>query len=145
MNHVWTTVILLVCLFSLEYSWHTELYSFHVYNIMIWYLYILQNDHHSKLTSVTICSYRIFLCMSTLRIHCLSNSRIYNTNLLTILAMQYVTYPWPIYFVTGNLFLLPPFTHFSHSLPPPLATPNLFSIYRHGFLLFSFVCVRFLT
>ena len=35
-------------LFVFRYNWHVALYSFQVYNIMIWYLYILQNDHHSK-------------------------------------------------------------------------------------------------
>ena len=31
-----------------RYTWRIALYSFQAYNIMIWCLYMLQNDHHSK-------------------------------------------------------------------------------------------------
>ena len=32
----------------LKYNWHITLCKFKVYSVVIWYMYILQNDYHSK-------------------------------------------------------------------------------------------------
>ena len=42
----------------------------------------------------------------------------------------YTLHPHDIYFITGSLYLLTPFTHFAHPLPPPLplATTHLFCV-----------------
>lgn len=37
-----------VTVFWLRYNWNVTLYLFQLYNLMTQYLYIMQNDHHSK-------------------------------------------------------------------------------------------------
>ena len=65
------------------------------------------------------------LVMRIFKIYSLSNFQICNTVLLTIVTMLYIIFPWFIYFITGNLYLLTTSIHFAH--PLPLATTNLFS------------------
>lgn len=45
--------------FLLRYNWHIALYLFLAYNLMIWYFYILCNDHHNK-SSIRLCSLALF-------------------------------------------------------------------------------------
>ena len=46
---IYFTVLLLLGFFKkLRYNWYITLYFFLVFSVMIWYLYILQNDHHNK-------------------------------------------------------------------------------------------------
>ena len=59
-----------------------------------------------------------FLMMTAFKIYSLSNFQIYNTVLLTIVTMLYITSSECIYLITGSLYLLTIFTHFSHHLPP---------------------------
>ena len=54
------------------------------------------------------------LVMRKFKIYSLSDFQICNTILLTMVAMLYITSPWLTYFITGSLYLLTPFTHFSH-------------------------------
>ena len=70
-----------------------------MYNIVIQYLYILQNDHNALLISITTQS---FLVMWTLKssTSTLSNFQIYNTVLLTKVIMLYIASPWLIYFLS---------------------------------------------
>ena len=98
---------------------------------MIRYLYILLNDHHDK-SSYHVPPYIVtkffFLWWGLLRFT-LRNFKTHNIVLLTIVTMLYFTSPWLIYFITGILYLLPPFTHFTHPPPlSPLTTTNLFSL-----------------
>ena len=67
-------------------------------DIMIQRLCTLQNDHHDK------SSYHLSPCKV-------------NTVLLTVLPMLYITSSWLIYFTTGSLSPLIPFTHLSPSSP----------------------------
>ena len=69
---------------------------------MIQYLYIFQNDHLNKSTSVTIHSNRICL----LKIYVLSNFHVYDTVLLIVTTTLGITSSGLIYFITGSLYLL---------------------------------------
>ena len=51
-------------------------------------------------------------------IYSLSHFQIHNTVLLTIVTMVYLTFPGPVYFITGSLYLLTTFTHFTPSQIP---------------------------
>ena len=91
-------------------------YQFQVYNIMIQYVYImksLQSNYHLSPHTVTI----FFLVMRTLKIYCLSNFQIYNTELSTVVTMLYMT-SHGIYFITGSLYLSIIFIHFALLHPP---------------------------
>ena len=48
----------------------------------------------------------------------LSNFQVYNIVVLSIVTMQFITSPLLIYFIVGILYLLTPFNHFAHPLPP---------------------------
>ena len=98
---------------------------------MIWHLYILWNDCNksSKHPSALIVTKHLFPYDENFKIHPLSNFQIYNTVLLTIVIMLYITPPGLIFFITASLNLLTPFTHCtdtSHS--PSLSTINQFSV-----------------
>ena len=64
---------------------------------MIWYMYMLQNNHHEN-----ICNFQI-----------------YHTVLLSTVPMLYLT---SLGLITGGLYLLTTCTHFAHSQLPALAT-----------------------
>ena len=77
------------------------------------------------------------------QLYSLSNFQICNSVLLIIVTTLYSTSPRLIYFITRNLYLLTPFTHFCPLLTLPLATTNLFSAQGFGFLfLLLFVFFR---
>ena len=61
--------------------------------------------------------------MRTFKIYALSNFQMYNTALLIIITMLDITSPGLIYFITGSLWLLNTFSHFTH-LPPPTSDNN---------------------
>lgn len=70
------------------------------------------------------------LVMRNFNIYSLSNSQIYTT-VLAIVTMPYTIYPGLIYLITGSLYLLTTFTHFSHPTsylyvcePPPYSFLN---------------------
>lgn len=77
-------------------------------------LHTLQNGHHYK-SSYHLSSHKV------------------NTVLWSIFPMLHVTSLWPVYFITGSLYFLIPFTHFAFSQPPPFWEP----------LMFHFVCFAF--
>lgn len=57
-----------------------------------------------------------------------------------IVSVLYITSPRLIYFIIGSVYLLTPFTHFTHSSPhPPQATTNL--LYKGCFWHFKGVCL----
>ena len=67
--------------------------------------------------------------MRNFKAYSLSNFEIRNTVLLTMVSTMYITSPWLIYFIPGSLYLLTPFSHSPHPIPPPpLATTNLFFV-----------------
>ena len=93
---------------------------------MIWYLYILWNNHHKSSEHLSPYIVTIFfLVMRNFKIYSLTAFR---------QAIQYWAYSpccisqWIIYFITGSLYFLTSFTHFVHFQPLPLATTNLFSL-----------------
>ena len=73
--------------------------------------------------------YNFFLVMRTFKIYSLSNFQIYNTVLLTIVIMLYITSSRLIS-ITGSFYLSPPSTTLPFPQPslPPLLTTNLFSV-----------------
>ena len=82
----------------------------------------------------------ILFLVITFKIYFFSKFQFCNTVLLTTVTMLYITCSWFIYFITGILYLLIPFTHFTYpaNLLLPLATPSLFSISKIGFVFFCF-------
>ena len=60
-----------------------------------------------------------YLCVCvtrTLEVYSLSNFQICSAVLLTEAPMPYISSPRPIYFLTGNLYLLTPLINFVYSL-----------------------------
>ena len=55
----------------------------------------------------------------TFKINSFSNFQLFNTVLLTIVTMLYITSLWLIYFITRSLYILTTVTHFAHT--PPLS------------------------
>lgn len=82
--------------FLFKYNLHRILYLFQMYNIVIQQLNKLQNDNHSK-SGYHVSPHKVI--------------RIW----LSIFPMLYITSPWLIYFITGSVYFLIPFTHFAHT------------------------------
>lgn len=99
---------------------------------MTWYLHTLQNTtvslvnirHHTKLDFIVITSMTYFLC----------NSQIYNTKLLTTDTKLYLCSHDLL--ITGNLYLLIPFTDFTHTSYPLQHSP-IYCLYLWSLLSFS--------
>ena len=89
---------------------------------MIQYFYTLQNDHHDK-SSYHLSWYKVI-------------------KILTIFPMLYISSPWLIYFVTGNLYLLISLTDFTHPphTPPSLWQPPIFPLSISLFLFVHLFC-----
>ena len=117
--------LLIIHIKKLKYNWLRVLYEFHVYNKVIQYFYILQNDHHKS--SYFLSPYKIILI------------------LLTILPILYLTTLWLIYLVTGSLYLLIFLTYFIPPFHPSLffGTSNFISLSMSLFLLCLFFCFDF--
>lgn len=79
----------------------------------------LVNIHHLTVTM-------FLLMMRIFKIYSLSNSQIYNTVLLTIVTMLYITPLGLICFITGSFYLLTPLIHFFHHLCQPPIYYSLF-------------------
>lgn len=78
---------------------YITLYNFKVYNMMLWYTYVLQYDfymkvRHTSSTShyfcVCACVYMLMYVVWTRKIYSLSNVQVHNTVLLTIVAVLYI-------------------------------------------------------
>ena len=69
------------------------------------------------LTPITTQSCNFFLVMRTFKTYSLGNFRIYNTVLLTIVAMLYTSSPGLLYFMIGSSYLLTSFTYFIYPTP----------------------------
>lgn len=72
----------------LRYSWHLTLCKF---KMRVWYLHILQNDHHSRLANTTITSHNyhfLFILVSKFVICYPSNFQVYRTVLLIIVTLD---------------------------------------------------------
>ena len=83
-----------------------------------------------------------FPVMKTFKIYSLINFQIYTTILLTIVTMLYITSPGPIYFITGSLYLLTIFTHFTR--PPHPFSVNHQSVLCIYELIFTCLFALFL-
>ena len=108
--------------FLLKNNWHTILYSFQVYNIVIWYLHTLWNGQHNK-PSYYLSPYKVDTVLLTVLLYILLYY-IYITIYITILY-KHIPYVLPyspclIYVITGRLYLLIPFNYFMH---PPIFIP----------------------
>ena len=75
---------------------------------MIWHLYTLQNDHHSKFG----------YCVSPYEVN----------TIWLIFPMLYITSPWLIYFISGSLYFLDPFHTFCPAPTPCLWQPRICSL-----------------
>lgn len=106
-----------------KYNWHAILCWFQVYRIVIWHLYTLWYDHHAK-SSFHLLLFKVII-------------------LLTILPILYITFSWIIYFVTGTLCLLFPFTYFTHTPSPLFSGNHQFSVSVRLFLFSLFIYYLF--
>lgn len=103
--------------------WHWSIIDINVYNIMIWYLHVLQNDCHSHFSYYHHRYLQTLLhVMRTLKINSLSNFPISGTVLYSIVkySSQVINYIPRIYLFCNWKFI--PFdalTHFAHLLLPP--------------------------
>lgn len=102
--------------FRLKNNWHIKLCWFQVHN-MIQYLYALWKDHHNK-SSYHPSPHKVtnffFLMMRPFKIYSPGNFQICTVILLVIVMMLYIISPLLIYFVTGRLYVMTPFTYFAH-------------------------------
>lgn len=96
-----------------RYNWGIALCKFKAHSIMIWSMSVLRNDYHSKLTSIASPGYKFYLVMRAFKIWFLYNSQIYDTVLLSLVTMLYVTSLEFIHLITWILYLP------SSSIPPP--------------------------
>lgn len=117
----------------LTYNQYMTLCKFKVHNIIFdIHIYCEMITIITLLTSITTHSYNFVNVLRTFKMYSLSNFRIYNTFLLTIVPLLYVTSPEITYLITGSLYLLINFTHLSQALPfhhLPLATTKPFSVF----------------
>ena len=75
--------------------------------------------------------------MRAFKTYSVNNFQIYNTVLLAIVTMLYITSPGLIYLITGSLYILTTLTHFSHFHCPPLSIWQLLSVlYEFGVFFF---------
>ena len=104
--------------------WHTIVWcNFQVYYVFQrWHLPTLWDDHYDESSN------HLSLCKVIVK-------------LLSMFLMLYITSMWLIYYITGSLCLLIPFTYFMH-LPPTFPLNYSYcSIY--SLLLFWLVCLDF--
>ena len=114
-----------------------------MYNTVICYLHVLQNDHCDKsrqhLSPYIITEFFFFWWKLWRSPFLLSSFQIYYTVLLTKLAMLYITSQWLIYYITGTVYLLTSFTHSTH-IPSP-ASGNYQSACSLYIWAWFFVCI----
>ena len=105
------------------YSWATREACTYCKMITIMFIYI----HH-------LIELQFFSCGKNFSP---SNFQIYNRALLTIVTMQYITFPELIYFISGSLHLLTIFIHFPQA--PNLTSGNHYVVfYFYEFSFFRF-------
>ena len=111
---------------------------------MVWYTCVLLNDYHNKVSytsSHIVHTYNVCVCVcvcvrerereKTFKIHSLSNFQIYNTVLLTVVTMLYITSPGLIHLITGCLYPLTVFTCLPYLPPLCIISYNFMWIYNH--------------
>ena len=94
-----------------------------VYYTMITTVSLLNILHHTE----------FFLVVRTFKIYSLSSCQIYTTELLTVVAVLYITSPGLIHLITGSLCPLTTFICSRHPLPPASGD--------HQSVLFLWVCL----
>ena len=118
--------IVITVLFLLKNNWHTMLFWFQVYSIVIWYLYTLWNGSHNK-SHYHQPPYKV-------------------VTIYWLFPMLHITSPCLTYFITGRLYLylLIPFTYFVHLPHPLLSDSHHFAlcIYESVSVWFCFVFFR---
>lgn len=128
----------LFSIFKLKYSWYTFC-QFQLWFDMWIYIYI-----YIKMVMISLVSTQChtviisFSEMRTFEIISLSNFHIYNTVLLPMVTMLYVTSPGLTYFIAGSLYLLNTFTHFAHSPSCPSGNHQSVSVSMNS-VFFCFV------
>lgn len=119
-----------------SHSWGIASDKFKVHNIMIWCMYILRNNNHRKLTSITSPSYKLFffLGQELLRSSFFTTFK-YTVQHLAIVTMLYIT-------SLEFIHLYWDFVLFDHHLPIPTPPPPpAFSNHQSDLLLWVWVFV----
>ena len=105
--------------FKLRNNWHILVSDIQHNDLIYTYIYIAKwSLQKVYLTFVTVHKY-FFSFMRIFKIYSLGTFQICNIALLlTIVTMLYIPSPGLTHFIMGSLYLLIPFTHSSHPLPP---------------------------
>ena len=139
----------------LRYNWHKTLCKFKVYNVMIWYMYMLWNNDHNKvswhiyhLTSLLcVCIYVV----RTFKIYSLINFQLYSTVLTIVTTLRYIPQTYSFYnwkFISFDLLSQFPHPH------QTLAGTSLLCFFELSFLYFKykwnlmvivFLCLTYFT
>ena len=78
----WVAIAFSRPLALLRYNWHIPLYKFKVYNLMIWYMHILQMIATIRLVSTSTISHDYLLCVLWEYLRSISNFQVCNIVLL---------------------------------------------------------------
>lgn len=93
----------------LKYNWHIILCMFKEHNVVILFMYVLQNGFTIRLGNmfITSHSYNLYVCLweENFKIYSFSSFQIYNKE-LTIVTMMYVTFLELINLITISLYPL---------------------------------------
>lgn len=102
--------------------------KFKVYNVMVWYTYILRHDYRGNVNTFITSHNYFFVCvMRTFMIYSLNNFQVYNAVLLTMFTMLFIRSPELIHLVTGSSYSL---TNVSPFLPSPSPwQPAIYSLF----------------
>ena len=105
------------------------MYVCKIYKVIFWYVQTLWNDYHSQLVNTSITLYSFLLCEGrTLKIYSLGKFLVYNTVLLMIVTMQYISSPEFIHPAKLKLcpfWLISPFPPLPSTQKPPFYSPLL--------------------
>lgn len=91
----------------LRYNLHKTVCNFKVYNVMILYVYMLQNDNNTvkvKIVNISITPHSYKLCVvRTSKVHSLNICQIHSTVMLTMATMFYIEFPEVIHLLPGSV------------------------------------------
>ena len=120
----------------LRYNWRITLRKFKVYNVMVWYMHILQNYYHRKFVNASIilhsncffvCIFFSYLYFCAEKIATLFRTFKYTNNIViySYYAVNYIPRTYSSY----NWKFLPFDHYFPISSPPSLWQPSIYFLF----------------